>query len=230
MITGAYSMADELGTERPHNVTTMKPSGTLSKISDSDSEGMNLPLGKYIFNNVAFDRYDPILPILQEAGYHSFKHPTDPTDPILVRMPVPISNNHFTNINGLEVNLESAVDQLERYKMFNTNYTEQNTSCTISWEPRETKAMAKWFDRNWNDFIGVAFLFRNDPTKTAKDLGYSYLPQEVVTRKIYDDYVSKLKPVDISNVGNVDAFDMPLELSKSGLDNSECGTGTCPIK
>jgi hypothetical protein len=31
-------------------------------------------------------------------------------------------------------------------------------------------------------------------------------------------------------VGNIDAFDMPLELSKSGLDNSECGTGTCPIK
>jgi len=57
-IHGAYSMADELGTQRPKNVTTVKPSGTLSKIMDT-TEGVHKPLGKYIFNNVNFGKHDP---------------------------------------------------------------------------------------------------------------------------------------------------------------------------
>jgi adenosylcobalamin-dependent ribonucleoside-triphosphate reductase len=229
MIYGAYSMADECGTERPNNVTTMKPSGTLSKVGDAPTEGINRALGRYIFNNVAFDKHDPILPLLQESGYYTFPHPTDPAQPVLVRLPFHNDADYFSNTNGMEINVESAVDQLDRYKLMNQTYTEQNTSCTISWEPREGKAMAKWFDRNWDDFIGCAFVFRNDPTKTAKDLGYAYLPQEVVTKKVYDDYVSRLKPFDIGQIGNVNAFDMPLELGTKG-PVSDCGVGSCPIK
>ena len=47
--SGAYSMADELGLPRPKNVTTVKPSGTLSKIMDT-TEGVHKPLGKYILS------------------------------------------------------------------------------------------------------------------------------------------------------------------------------------
>ena len=32
---GAYSMASELGLPQPKNITTVKPSGTLSKIMDT---------------------------------------------------------------------------------------------------------------------------------------------------------------------------------------------------
>ena len=34
----------------------------------------------------------------------------------------------------------------------------------------EVPAIVDWFEQNWNVFVGVSFIFRNDPTKTAKDV------------------------------------------------------------
>lgn len=225
-VHGAYSMADELGTEWPHNVTCMKPSGTLSKIGDAPTEGMNFPLGRFVFNNIAFDKHDPLLPILQEAGYHSFPHPTDPACPILVCFPVEYDNSYLKSINGKILNQESAVDQLNRYKLLNSSYVEQNTSCTISWDKSELKEISRWLDTNWDSYIGAAFVFRNDLSRSANDLGYPYLPQEVVTEKVYHDYLSTLKEFDLGRIGDVSSFDLPLDVTSQ----KDCPTGSCPIK
>jgi ribonucleoside-triphosphate reductase len=47
--------------------------------------------------------------------------------------------------------------------------------------------------------VGVSFLYRADPSKTAEDLGYKYLPQEVVTKEKFEAYVATLKPVDFTD-------------------------------
>ena len=57
---GAHSMADELNLPKSKAVTTIKPSGTLSKVM-STTEGVHKPLGKYIFNNVRFSKHDPLV-------------------------------------------------------------------------------------------------------------------------------------------------------------------------
>ena len=67
--SAAYRMADELDLPRPKNVTTVKPSGTLSKIMDT-TEGVHKPLGKYVFNNVNFSKHDPIIDTLRSANYN----------------------------------------------------------------------------------------------------------------------------------------------------------------
>ena len=129
----ANTMADDLGTPRPKNVTTIKPSGTLSKVMDC-TEGLHRPLGKYIFNNVGFSIHDPLVPKLKEAGYKVFPKPAD-GETVLVCLPAEYDNVPFENVNGTEVNLESAIDQLERYKLYQENWTDQNTSVTISYDP-----------------------------------------------------------------------------------------------
>jgi hypothetical protein len=67
-VAAAYSMADELGLERPKNVSTVKPSGTLSKIMDT-TEGAHKPKGRYLFNNLSFSRHDPLVAKFFEAHY-----------------------------------------------------------------------------------------------------------------------------------------------------------------
>ena len=79
---GAESMADELGLPRPQAVTTVKPSGTLSKIMDT-SEGCHKPLGRYIFNNVNFQSDDPLVGKLEAAGYKVMNNPYDNTGSIV---------------------------------------------------------------------------------------------------------------------------------------------------
>lgn len=220
-VSGAYAMADELGLQRPKNVTTVKPSGTLSKLM-STTEGIHKPLGRYIFNNINFGKHDPVLKILEEANYNIFPNPAD-AEGVLVTFPVKWDEIDFTTVQTedgeVEVNLESAITQLERYKKIQIHYCQQNVSNTISYSLDEVPAIIDWLLNNWEIYVGVSFLYRTDPSKTAKDLGYLYLPQEVVTKETYERYTSKLLPVDLG-AENRDG-DIKIE-------SQECAGGSCP--
>jgi len=219
-VSSAYAMADELGMQRPKNVTTVKPSGTLSKIMGT-TEGIHKPLGKYIFNNVNFGKHDPLLDILRDAEYEVYSNPADP-EGVLVTFPVAWEDVEFTKVQTshgeVEINIESAITQLERYKKIQVNYCQQNVSNTISYSPDEVPAIIKWLRNNWDIYVGVSFLYRADPSKSAEDLGYLYLPQEVVTKERYDEYVKQLLPIDLGD--NTDG--------NLAIEEDKCATGACP--
>ena len=215
--SAAYRMADELDLPRPKNVTTVKPSGTLSKIMDT-TEGVHKPLGKYIFNNVNFSKHDPLIDMLRTANYTVFDHPTDP-EGILATFPINYEDVEFDKSVEKEVNLETAFEQLERYKLIQNNWCQQNVSATISYSPDEVEEIVDWLHENWEQYVGVSFIYRNDPTKTAKDLGYLYLPQEVVTKEEYENYTKGLLPIDLESVNTFEE-----------IKDEDCATGACPIK
>ena len=132
-------------------------------------------------------------------------------------------------MNFHELNMPNFLLQLNQYVVLllndrfhlaiQLNYCDQNVSNTISYDPSEVEGIVDWLLANWDTYVGVSFLYRNDPSKTAEDLGYTYLPQEVVTKEVYDEYVATLGIVDF---GNTDSFE---ELSED-----ECAGGVCPIK
>ncbi len=200
---GANSMADELGLQRPKNITCGKPSGTLSKVMDT-LEGIHKPIGKYIFNNVAFASSDPVVETLRRANYRVIANPTDPTS-VLVTFPV-----SWEDVN---VEVESAIDQLNRYKFWMRNWCDQNMSCTVYYTPNEIPEMVEWLDRNWEDYVGVSFLRREG------EVNAPYLPQEVVTKDKLEDYQKTLLTVDIDNK-------TPIEF----IDDVDCEAGVCPTR
>lgn len=214
---GANSMADELGLPRAKAVTTVKPSGTLSKVMDT-TEGVHKPLGKYIFNNIRFGIHDPIIPVLKEAGYRVFADPYS-SDAVIATFPVSYEDVEFDVVNGVEVNQETAVKQLDRYKLLMDNYVDHNCSVTISYSDDEVPQIINWLLENWDTYVGVSFIYRNDPTKTAADLGYPYLPQEVVTKEAFEAYRDTLWPIDLDRANTLDE-----------LDQEGCSTGACPIR
>ena len=223
-IYSAYSMADELGLQRPKNVTTVKPSGTLSKVM-ATTEGVHKPLGKYIINTINFGINDPMLPRLKEANYRMKPNPNQPTESVIVEFPVAWTQIEFdkeTLEDGtvLEINKDSAVSQLERYKKLQVHWCQQNVSNTISYDPSEVPDIIDWLLKNWEHYVGVSFLYREDPTKTAEDLGYQYLPQKVITKEEYEEYVKDLKEVDFG--GMQDSLDNEME-------TQECSSGSCPV-
>ncbi|RWB95641.1 MAG: ribonucleoside-triphosphate reductase, adenosylcobalamin-dependent [Mesorhizobium sp.] len=228
---GANSMADEFGTPRPRRVTQVQPGGTSSKHlgleGDEVHEGAHLSLSRWIFNNMNITKGEPLVDALKAANYHIFDHPTDPTA-VIVRIPVeypesPLFTKTTMKINGrdeqVEVNMERAVSQLNRYKTLMKHYVDHNCSITISFEADEIEDMADWFMENWDNYVGVSFLRRNDPTKTAADLGFAYLPQEAVSKRMFDEYVATLLPLDLSNDNSQELIDM-----------GDCATGACPIR
>lgn len=198
------------GAVRSHN--------TCAKITDS-TEGIHKPLGRHIFNWINFSIHDPLVEALQEAGYRTLVNPTDSNN-MLVCFPVQFDGVVLTNLgDGREVNLEPAIVQLERYRRWNTLWADHNVSNTISYDLDELPQIVDWLDHHWDDFISVSWLRRNDPTKTAKDLGYLYLPQEVVTRPAYEEYTARLRPPDWSRMRGI--FE---------IDEAGCTSGHCPVK
>lgn len=190
---------------------------TLSKIMDT-TEGVHKPLGKYIFNNVQFSKHDPVVEKLRQANYTVINHPVDDSG-VLVTFPVAWENVPFDVVDGKQVNLESAIVQLERYKLLQTSWNQQNTSVTISYDPSEVEDIVTWLLDNWDCYVGVSFIYRTDPTKTAKDLGYLYLPQEVVDEQTYREYAAKLLPVSLDDANSFDE-----------ITDADCSTGACPIR
>ena len=152
------------------------------------------------------------------AGYKVIKNPADP-ESMLVTFPVAWDDVEFSIVDGVEVNIESAVSQLDKYKLLQNNWTQQNTSVTISYDPTEVDAILDWLMINWDLYVGVSFIYRTDPTKTAADLGYLYLPQEVVTKATYDDYIALLREIDIDGSNSFEE-----------IQDQECAGGACPIK
>lgn len=221
---GAHSMADELNTPRSWAITTGKPEGTSSKCYGTPKaeicEGAHKPLGKYIINNINFRRDDPLVEQLRKCNYKIFDNPFD-TNNVLISIPVKYDNVKFDIINGKEVNNESAIFQLERYKFLMENYVDHNCSITISYDPTEVPNMIEWLLENWDIYCGVSFIYRNDASKTAKDLGYLYLPQEVITKEEYEAYTATLLPFELDKKEKEQNYE---------LDFGGCATGNCPIR
>jgi len=231
---GANGMADELGTPRPHLVTTVKPSGTQSKVfglvGDEVASGAHLPLGKYLQVRVIVAADDPLLKAVIDAGYRTEPHPFDKMAKIVV-IPVEYNGIEFdiVDVDGtqVEVNQESAVSQLDRYKLLQENYVDHNCSITIYYSPDEVQDIVDWLTENWSSYVGVSFLYRPDPVAMVRDpkavaeqLNYPYLPQTPVTQAVHNEYVSELKPVNFTGTDMLDAT----------IEDDQCAGGACPIR
>jgi ribonucleoside-triphosphate reductase len=140
-------------------------------------------------------------------------------------MPVEYPSVEFEDrtSKGAPVNREIALDQLERYRLVMSHYVDHNASVTISYDKDEVSDIIGWLTENWNHYVGVSFLYRNDPTKTAADLGYPYLPQQVVDGKTFRAYVKELKPIHLRKLDAAPE----LEVEDAG---QECAGGACPIR
>lgn len=180
-------MAKELGTVESQLITCIKPSGNLSKIMGCNewgevSEGIHVPQSKYIFNKVIFSKQDPILKALSEFRYEITPHPFD-AQACLVKFPIKYKS-------AKPIRSDSAINQLERYKKFQTYWSDHNISNTIFYKQQEIKPIIKWLDKNWNAWLGLSF-HRIDSTTNH----YAYLPQEKVEKDVFYRYCKGLKEI-----------------------------------
>ena len=206
-------MADELGLPRSKAVTTVKPSGTLGKIMDT-SEGLHRPLGRYIFNWVVFSAHDVLVPALRRAGYAVDENPYN-AEEVIVALPVDNGEGKWvSNEDGLLVDGDTALEQLERYKLLMESYVDHNASITVHYRLDEVHGIVEWLHRNWDLYVGVSFMPKQ--TQAEKRAAYPYLPQEIVTKEQYVNYVQSLGAVDL--------------IGDAMLQTDECAGGACPVR
>ncbi|MBI2628679.1 ribonucleoside-triphosphate reductase, partial [Candidatus Pacearchaeota archaeon] len=170
-------------------ITCVKPSGSLSKLVNSSS-GIHTRWSEYYRQNIRISANDSLFHMLKDQKYpYSPEVNQEFGTASTYVLPFPIeSPKHSLLRKDL-----SAIDQLEIWKRFKTNYTEHNPSVTIYIGNDEWIDTGQWVYKNWDIIGGLAFLPRDDNV-------YPLAPWEEINKEEYNKMVSTLPKIDFSQI------------------------------
>ena len=171
-------------------VTCVKPSGNLSQTVDSSS-GMHPRHSKYYVRRVRISATDPLFHMLRDQKF-PYKPEVGQTEQGATTfvLEFPIKSPEGTEKFKDDL---SAIEQLEYWKHVKENYTEHNTSVTITIDDGEWLEVANWLYKNWDIIGGLSFLPKNDHQ-------YTMAPYETITKEEYEDRLIQLPQIDFSHI------------------------------
>jgi hypothetical protein len=194
-------------------ITCVKPSGNLSQTVDSSS-GIHPRNSAFYIRRVRIAATDALFKMLKDQGvpYHPEVGQTMANATTYV-LDFPIKAPD----RAVFKNDQSAIDQLEYWKMVKENFTEHNPSTTISVGDDEWIKVANWVYENWNIVGGLAFLPRDNHV-------YQLAPYETTDEKTYKEMLKRLEHLDFSKIVTYEVTD---ELNQKA--ELACVGGVCSI-
>jgi ribonucleoside-triphosphate reductase (thioredoxin) len=206
----AYSR--ELGVPLSIRRTTVKPSGTISKVMDTHGEeGIHPAYSRYMIQRVRFSASDPLVPMLRDAGHHV--EPVIKLDGNLDYGTV-VVDFYLQAPEGAPIADEEwdTWKQLEVLKMVQRHWSDQSVSVTVYYKKDEIPKLKQWVAENLSEIKTISFLCHDDH-------GFQQAPKEAITKEVFERLSAKIKPIDVSAVGD-----------GGELDGTECSGGSCPIR
>jgi len=205
--------AKRFGINASTSITCVKPSGTVSQLTDTAS-GAHARHAPYYIRRVRISSTDSLFKMLRDQGipFHPENGQTiENATTFVLEFPVKSPDNAICK-NDL-----SAIDQLEHWKKLKVNYTEHNPSITISVGPDEWIKVANWVYENWDYVGGLSFLPRFDHV-------YKLAPYEECDEKKYQELLKRLNNIDYSKIVTYESED-----GTQGAKELACVSGTCEI-
>jgi len=213
--------AHSLRVNSPLLVTTVKPEGTLSQVAGGVSSGLHWSHSPYYIRRIRINAADPLAKAVRELGWTVHPEVGTPGDTYEERMA-----NARTYVIDFPVKSESketknevsAARQFETYFRFQKNYTEHNSSNTITVRKHEWEEVEEIVWNGWDDFVGVSFLQLDGGT-------YQLAPYEACTEEEYHALKASMKPFDPAILQQFEKGE------DSDLSDAEaCESGACPIR
>ena len=213
--------AKEMRVNAPLLVTTVKPEGTISQVANGVSSGLHYSHSPYYIRRIRINASDPLAKAVQDLGWRVNPEVGTEGETHEERM-----NNARTLVidfpvySGSDKTKDdvSASEQLDNYFTFQREYTEHNSSNTITVKPDEWDEVEQIVYDNWDDFVGVSFLAYDGGT-------YELAPYEKITKKEYEELRSNMSDFDPQVLQKYETGeDSDLE----GMDG--CEGGVCPIR
>lgn len=172
-------------------ITTVKPSGNSSQLTDTAS-GLHTRHAPYYIRRVRISSTDPLFKMLKDQGFpHHAEVGQEYETAKTYVLEFPVKSPEDAKFK----NGTSAVEQLEIWKMCKVNFTEHNPSVTISVGANEWVEAGEWVYKNWDIVGGLSFL-----PKDEGDFVYELAPYETITREKYEELVTKLPSIDFSKL------------------------------
>jgi hypothetical protein len=173
--------AGNLGINQSVALTCVKPSGDSSVLFNT-AAGFKGHHGKYSVRRTRSNASNPVVKLLKEAGVPC--HLDYDGSGYVLEWPMKAPEG------GVLLSSQTAMSQLEQWKVFKLYWTEHNPSVTIYVRPDEWIAVGNWVYQNWDIVGGLSFL--------PYDGGvYSLAPYEEITEEEYNARVEAF-PKDIN--------------------------------
>lgn len=218
----ADAYAKEMRVCAPLLVTTVKPEGTISQVCGGVSSGLHFSHSEYFIRRIRINAADPLADAVIAHGWRV--HPE-------VGTVGETENERIENARTLVIDFPvysgskrtkedvSALEQLDIYFDFQENYTEHNSSNTITVKPHEWEEVSNKIYSRWDDFVGVSFLAHDGGT-------YPLMPYEACTKEEHETLKASMKAF---NPEVLKKFETNGDSDLEGAD-AGCSNGVCPVR
>lgn len=201
--------AKAMGIPSSAAITCVKPSGTVSQLTDSAS-GIHQRHDPYYIRRVRGDMKDPLTQFLMSKGVPHEPDVTKPTSTMVFSFPKKVPKNAVCR------NDITALEHLNVWLMFQRFWCEHKPSVTISVKEHEWMSVGAWVYDNFDEVSGISFLPYDGGS-------YRQAPYETIDKDEYDKLVKEF-PNDI----NWDDFNEDLDMVE-GIAALACSAGNCDI-
>jgi len=149
----ASDYAAKLRIARPLLVTALKPEGSLSLVAGGVSPGLHDAHSKYFIRRIRISSDDALAKAAVVHGWQIHPEVGTPENKIenarTLVIDFPVKSGATKTKDDM-----TALEQFERYLMFQEHYTNHNSSNTITVKPEEWDDLEAAIDEAWDRFVG----------------------------------------------------------------------------
>ena len=204
--------AEKLGINQSVAVTCVKPSGTVSQLTNAAS-GIHARHNPYYVRTVRGDKKDPLTKMMQDAGFPVEDDVMNPSHTAVFSFPMKVDKSAVFRTDM------GAIEQLELWLTYQKHWCEHKPSVTISVKEDEWLDVGAWTYKHFDFMSGVSFLPFSDHT-------YKQAPYQDIDEKDYTILLDKMpKGVDWTKLSEYEKTDMTI-----GAQELACAAGFCEIQ
>ena len=205
------AIAKQLGIPQSTAVTCVKPSGTVSQLTDAAS-GIHARHNPFYIRTVRGDNKDPLTQFLVSQGIPSEPDVMKPDSTTVFSFPMqsPLGAITRTQMN--------AIEQLVLLLTYQRYWCEHKPSVTISDKENELMDVGAWVYKHFDEVSGISFLPFSEHT-------YQQAPYQDIDKDEYKKFLTKMpKNVDWSLLQEFEKED-----TTTGGRELACTAGVCEI-
>jgi ribonucleoside-diphosphate reductase alpha chain len=203
--------AKRLGINPAAAITCVKPSGTVSQLTDAAS-GMHPRHSQYYIRTVRADIKDPLCQMMQEAGFPSEPCVMRPDHTRVFSFPMKSPDGCLTR-NDL-----TAIEHLNLWLTYQRHWCEHKPSITITVREHEWMDVGAWVYEHFDEVSGISFLPHSDHS-------YKQAPYQDCTKEEYETLLAQMP----KNVNWSDLSKYEKEDRTAGSQTYACSGDKCEL-
>ena len=203
--------AKKIGINQSTATTCVKPSGTVSQLTDAAS-GIHARHNPFYIRTVRGDKKDPLTKMMTDAGFPVEDDHLNPSHTAVFSFPMKVEKGAVFRTD------KTAIEQLELWKVYQEHWCEHKPSVTISVKEQEWIEVGAWVYKHFDTMSGVSFLPFSEHT-------YKQAPYQDCDQEGYENLL-KLMPKDIdwAKLSEYEKTDMTI-----GSQELACTSGVCEV-